>query len=812
MAACQTYPIAINSTWLAAALLVLSSVRGTSAGEPQPSAEAALQSVEFFENKIRPVLVEKCLSCHGPDQAEHGLRLDAAEHLQSGGENGPVLVAGDPDASLLIQAVRRTRDDLQMPPDDPLSPEAVADLTRWVAEGAVWPENLALDAHGDMGWETHWSFQPLMSAAPPDDPQQWSDNPIDRFISAQHREHDLKPVGPANRGTLIRRVYFDLLGLPPTPAQLDAALADSSPDAFERLVNELLTSHAYGEHWGRHWMDIVRYADTAGDNADYPVPEARLYRDYIIRSYNADKPVDRFITEQLAGDILAQYAPREQYAELVTATGFLALSRRYATAPYELWNLTLEDTIDTVGQAFLGLSLKCARCHDHKFDPVSSNDYYALYGIFDSTQYPWAGGEEFSSKKIHRQHFVSLLPDDQTTPVQAEFAQQLASLAEQIAATEKLLAAAVEEAKPDIKKSLDSLRSAEFNLQRRGAPPALPVAYAVRDREPHDVARQIKGDSAQPGEVVPRGAIAFFGGHLSIPDDQSGRLQVAEWLVSPEHPLTARVYVNRAWQQHFGRGLVDTPSNFGMRGSTPSHLELLDFLTKYFIDSGWSTKSLHRMILTSRTWQLSSQGDAENTAVDPANVRLWRHTRRRLEAEEIRDAMLAVGEGLNADAPGLHAFPPAHEWKWTQHNPFRDFYDSPHRSVYLMTSRLQRHPFLGLFDGPDTNTSTAVRAVSTVPPQALYLMNSPEMQAIATSLAKRLIQSSADHDARIGLAHRLCYSRAATDAECARSAEYLSAGMSALEQTSVPENERELTAWTTYARLLLASNEFFYVD
>ncbi|MBL8850297.1 MAG: PSD1 domain-containing protein [Planctomycetaceae bacterium] len=812
MTADRMHPVTINSTHAALALIVLSCMRGASADDSPTSAAASLQSSEFFENRVRPVLVEKCLSCHGPAQAERGLRLDAAEHLRTGGEGGPVLVPGDPDASLLIQAVRRTRDDLQMPPDDPLPAEAVADLTRWIAEGAVWPDNVALDSHADAGWETHWAFQPPANPYPPDDPQHWSENPVDRFISAQHVVRGLKPVEPADRATLIRRVYFDLLGLPPTPEQLHRALADDSPDAFARLVEELLASQAYGEHWGRHWMDIVRYADTAGDNADYPVPEARLYRDYIIRSYNIDKPVDRFITEQLAGDILARDAPPDQYAELVTATGFLALSRRYATAPYELWNLTLEDTIDTVGQAFLGLSLKCARCHDHKFDPVSSNDYYALYGIFDSTQYPWAGGEEFSSKKIHRQHFVSLLPEEQTAPVQAEFAQQLATLAGQIAATEQQLEAAVEEAKPDLKKSLDSLRSAEFNLQRRGAPPALPVAYAVRDREPHDVARQLKGDIAQPGQVVPRGAISFFGGQLSIPQGQSGRLQLAEWLVSPKHPLTARVYVNRVWQQHFGRGLVDTPSNFGMRGSTPSHPELLDFLARHLIASQWSTKDLHRLILTSRTWQLSSLGDAANEAADPGNIGLWRHTRRRLEAEEIRDAMLASGGGLDTNPPGLHAFPAAHEWKWTQHNPFRDFYDSPHRSVYLMTSRLQRHPFLGLFDGPDTNTSTAVRTVSTVPPQALYLMNSPEMQGIAASLAKRLVQSSADHDARIRLAHRLCYSRDATDAECARAAEYLSAGTSALMQSSVPENERELTAWTSYARLLLASNEFFYID
>jgi len=772
----------------------------------------AAESDEFFETRIRPVLVEKCLDCHGPGNAEHGLRVDAGTHLLTGGTHGPAIVPGDPDASLLIQAVRRTRDELQMPPDEPLSADVIADLTRWVKDGAHWPQNLVLDSDAIADWKAHWAFQPLGHPQPPVDAPDSASHPIDRFIAAQHREQKLRPIPAADRGTLIRRLYFDLHGLPPAPEQLQVACGDAAPDAIARLIDELLASPRYGEHWGRHWMDIVRYADTAGDNADYPVPEARLYRDYIIDSYNANKPADRFLIEQLAGDILAQSSTAEDYAELVTATGFLAISRRYATAPYELWNLTLEDTIDTVGQAFLGLSLKCARCHDHKFDPVTADDYYALYGIFDSTQYPWAGGEEFSSKKIHRQHFVALEPDDQADSRRAEFAQQLAALAEQIAVVEKLLDSAVEAARPDLKKSLESLRSAEFNLQRRGAPPSLRVAYAVRDRDPHDSAKQLKGDAAQPGSVIPRGAIEFFGGQLAIPAGQSGRLQLAEWLVSPQHPLTARVYVNRVWQQHFGRGLVETPSNFGMRGTAPSHPELLDFLTHRFIDSGWSTKELHRWILTSRTWQLASTGDATNEAIDPGNVSLWRHHRRRLEAEEIRDAMLCVSGELKTDRPGAHAFPAAHEWKWTQHNPFRDFYDTPHRSVYLMTPRLQRHPFLGLFDGPDTNTSTGVRAVSTVPPQSLYLMNSPEMQSLATSFARRLIDSSTDDDARIQMAHRLGYSRDATDAECARVAEFLSAGMAALADTNVPVSDHELTTWTSYARLLLASNEFFYID
>ena len=782
------------------------------AGIASAESSGQLSGEEFFENRIRPVLVEKCLSCHGSDNAEQGLRLDAPAYLLTGGDSGPAIVPGNPDDSLLIQAVRRTRDDLQMPPDDPLPADVVADFEHWVSTGAVWPESVVLGDELQSEWESHWAFQPVRDPAPPDDPRHWSANPIDRFVAEKYAELGLRPVRAAPRETLIRRLYFDLLGLPPTPEQLRLALDDSAPDALPRLIDELLASPHYGEQWGRHWMDVVRYADTAGDNADYPVPEARLYRDYIIDSFNADKPFNRFVTEQLAGDLLAESAPPEHYAELVTATGFLALSRRYATAPYEFWNLTLEDTIDTVGQAFLGLSLKCARCHDHKFDPVTSNDYYALYGIFDSTQYPWAGGEEFHSKKTHRQHFVSLLPEEQAAPIRAEFQQELQTLVGQIQDAERRLEAAADDAKPDIKKSLDKLRSRRFNMLRRGAPPSLPVAYAVRDREPHDVPRQLKGDPAQPGPVVPRGAIAYFNGELKIPADGSGRLELANWLVDPPHPLTARVFVNRVWLQHFGRGLVETPSNFGLRGAPPSHPELLDFLTRRFVDSGWSVKDLHRRILTSRTWQLSTDDDPTNAAIDPANKLYWRHDRRRLEAESIRDAMLQAGEGLDFARPAEHPFPPMQKWKWTQHNPYRDFYDSSHRSVYLMVPRIQRHPFLGLFDGPDTNASTGLRSVSTVPPQALFLLNSPEMQSNARQLAQRLVQASPDNDARVNLAHELCYSRPATERECALAAEYLSAGMAALAATDVPEADRELTAWTSYARLLLAANEFFYID
>ena len=366
-----------------------------SAREPAGTAE------ERFELEIRPVLTRTCFPCHGGKKTSGGLRVDSREALLKGGEGGPSIVPGRPDQSLLLRAIRHDDETLKMPPSKRLPEETVAAFTRWVKEGANWPAQLDKnDAGAGFHADRHWAFQPIKSVKPPADPTGWSSHPVDRFLAAKYRIAGVKPVADADRRTLLRRVTFDLIGLPPTPEEIESFLSDERPDAFARVVERLLASPHYGERWGRHWMDVVRYADTAGDNADYPVPEAARYRDYIIDSFNADKPYDQFVREQLAGDILARQGPAREAAEKIVATGFLALSRRYATAPFELWHLTLEDTIDTTGRAFLGLTLRCARCHDHKFDPVTQRDYYALYGIFASTRFPYAGSEEFVIQEV----------------------------------------------------------------------------------------------------------------------------------------------------------------------------------------------------------------------------------------------------------------------------------------------------------------------------------------------------------------------------------------------------------------------------
>jgi hypothetical protein len=766
-----------------------------------------------FETKIRPVLATTCFKCHGGKKTENNLRVDRRESLLKGGDSGPALVPGQPDKSVLIAALRYHDDNLKMPPDKKLPDAVIADFERWVRDGAVWPEREATDAfhhaaHGAVH-ETHWAFLPVKKVEPPRDASGWSANAVDCFIHAGLAAHGLHPAAAASKRTLLRRAYFDLIGLPPTPHEVDAFLADKSPEAFANVVETLLGSPQYGERWGRYWMDVVRYADTAGENADYPVPEARLYRDYIIDAFNADKPYDQFVREQIAGDILAQHGPAEKYSEQVIATGFLALSRRYATGPYELFHLTLEDTIDTVGRAYLGMTLRCARCHDHKFDPIPTRDYYALYGVFSSTSFPYAGSEEFQSMKFGRRAFAALVPAATASPMMSAYQAELTRLRHDVTELEK-----TKRRDRATRQRLNALETRLTDLERRGTPDVLPVAYAVSEGTVTDANIQLHGEPSQPGERVPRGAPRFLSGCEAPAPGQteSGRLELANWLASPRNPLTARVMVNRVWQHHFGRGIVATPSNFGTRGNPPSHPELLDWLTATFIEHGWSIKSLHRLIMLSKTYQLASDADAADIALDSSNRWYWRFNRQRLDAEAIRDAMLDVSGVLDLSRPGPHPFPPIRDWHWTQHSPFKATYPSEHRSVYLMTQRQFRHPFLGLFDGPDTNTTTDVRSTSTVPLQALFLMNSDFIRDTAGAFARRLCHEAAEPSLRIARALTLAYCRPPMPDEVNRACDYVKTYARGATGAGLSRQKAESEAWLSYARTILASNEFVYVD
>jgi hypothetical protein len=650
--------------------------------------------------------------------------------------------------------------------------------------------------------ENHWAFTPLYLVESPGAlVLHNSANPIDKFIAKKLHDERLESVALATRQTLVRRLYFDLIGLPPTPAQLNAALADAGPEAWPRLVDELLASPHYGERWGRHWMDVVRYADTAGDNADYPIPEAYRYRDYIIAAFNSDKPYDQFAREQLAGDILAKNGPRERYSEQLVATGFLALSRRYATGPYELWHLTLENTIETVGQTFLALNLRCARCHDHKYDPITTKDYYGLYGIFESTEFPWPGGEEVHSKSFPRQKFVPLVPETEAEPKVRPWREKVQELRDRVAELDKQ-----KDKSKEADQKLASLKTELRNLERRGLPADVPAAYAVHEGKPRNTYIQLRGEPDKQGPLAPRRAPECLLGEapFDIPPGSSGRLQYADWLTSTNNPLFARVMVNRIWQHHFGKGLVATPNNFGRRGDTPSHPELLDFLAARFIESGWSIKAMHRLILASAAYQLSSKDNESNRQRDPANRYCWRFDRRRLEAEAIRDSMLFVSGSLDFQPAGEQPFPSVEKWNWTQHNPFKDIYSTKHRSVYLMTPRFQRHPFLALFDGPDTNTSTEERRASIVPQQALYALNNPFVDEQALLLARRILTFSPDREQRLRYACELTWSRDPTAPEIEHFTNFIDSARSA--------DSSDEQVWTGLARVFLTANEFLYVD
>jgi hypothetical protein len=704
--------------------------------------------------------------------------------------------------------------------------------------------------------DRHWAFQPIRKPEPPPGPADSSAHPIDRFVAAKYREKGVEPVATADRRTLLRRVTFDLTGLPPTREEIAEFLSDESPGAFARVVERLLASPRYGERWGRHWMDVVRYADTAGDNADYPVPEAALYRDYIIRAFNSDKPFDAFVREQLAGDLLAKESPAADYAELIAATTFVALSRRYLTAPYEQHHLTIEDTIETTGRAFLGLTLRCARCHDHKFDPITTEDYYAIYGIFASTQYPYAGSEEFASMQRPRESFVPIVAGEQMAARLAGHRVMIKQLRETLATLEKehplarqlaelngrigALEAPPKDAAPPAKESLDAIKKerdqvkSQFDqklkpirdelrsLSLSSLPGGVPGAYAVTEGPAADVAVQLAGDPGRPGSVVHRGPPRFLArvATPNIPDGSSGRLELAHWITDPSNPLTARVIVNRIWQHHFGRGLVATASNFGLSGESPSHAELLDWLAATLIENGWSIKAMHRIILSSNTYQLASVESAEprrdsagpsSLGADEANESVWHFPRRRLDAEAIRDALLFVSGNLDLAGPGSHPFPEMTAWNWTQHNPFKDVYASNHRSVYLMTQRLQRHPFFAIFDGPDTNSTTESRSTSTVPLQALFFLNNPFLQQQASSFARRLIAEATEPADRVRLAFEMAFGRLPADAELVSVLGHATRLGAELREVPGVENV-EVETWTSIARTVLASNEFVYVD
>jgi hypothetical protein len=680
----------------------------------------------YFAARVRPLLASTCWKCHGPEKQKGGLRLDSRAAVLQGGEGGPAVVPGNPARSPLIDAIAHTGD-LRMPPAGKLPPEQIEVLTRWVRLGAPWAERstvLSPDLPASQAESrVHWSFEPIRNPLPPAVRDTgWAKTTIDPFILARLEAIGLRPAPPADRLTLIRRVTFDLTGLPPTPEEIDAFLEDSSPDAYEKVVERLLASPHYGERWGRHWLDVVRYAETEGFEYDRLRPGAWRYRDYVISSLNADKPFDRFVLEQLAGDELA---PGDH--ELLIAAGFHRLGpvRRNAgnQAVAVSRNEVLTEMTDAIGSAFLGLTVGCARCHDHKFDPLPQADYYRLQAFLAGT---------------HEHDLV--LADPKT---RADHEARSKEITNQLTRLQKLLSSREGKEKPAIRE--------QIALLRRKLPALLPTISTIHnvpaERTPVHVLR--RGDPEKKGVLVgPRPL-----GRLTPPDTPElpgdvaqPKTRLARWLLAPEHPLTARVFVNRVWQYHFGRGIVATPNDFGANGAPPSHPDLLDHLARAFVAGGWRLKPLHRLIVCSSTYRQSTIGRDPGTAgrVDPDDTLLWHFPRRRLSAEEVRDALLAVSGQLNPEAGGPSvAVPVAADLVDLLYDPAQwvvtaDAAQHNRRSVYLLAKRNLPLPFFQAFDQPDAQTSCPRREASTHPLQALELLNGSLANRLARDFAERL--------------------------------------------------------------------------
>jgi hypothetical protein len=726
-----------------------------------PPGRATQADVEkFFAAKVRPVLAGTCFRCHGGEKVRGDLRLDSRASLLRGGDRGPAIVPGDADKSLLIQALRHTHDEVKMPPGKPLAAGVVNDFVTWVNNGAAWPDRLLIRGR------KHWAFQPVQRVQPPADPSGWSANPIDRFVRAKLREQGLQPAGLVDPRTLIRRVTFDLIGLPPAPEEVEAFLADRSEDAFAKVVDRLLASPHYGERWSRHWLDVVRYADTGGFEADHLYPNAWRYRDYAIRSLNSDKPFDRFLQEQVAGEELW---PGD--CDAAVATGLYCVGPALAESAMVANQLEYEwltDAADTTGAAFLGLSFGCARCHDHKYDPLMQQDYYAMQAIFAASDRPYPDK-------------VRLL---------------------RIKALNGLLAEV-----PVPKELLHDPHCTLQTDQQVGL-------HLIHRREPMTVHLLRRGELSKPGETVGPAFPATLcapgrpGDFAGVPSGQR-RAALAKWLTAPDNPLTARVLVNRVWGWHFGQGLVRTPSDFGTQGEPPTHPQLLDWLARDFVDHGWSLKRLHRLILLSSTYRMQSVAEASALRVDPDNRLLAHFPRRRLEGEAVRDALLACAGSLNTQPFGPPVVPPLgsqeltglfdakDKWPVT-----KDATKHTRRSVYLLVRRTFTYPLLAAFDPPEVMTSCPQRARTVVPTQALALLNSPLVREQSAAFARRLLRECGERpEAIVPRAWQLAFGRPPSVAESGQALAFLRDRSSPLE-----------AALSDLCLALFNANEFIYID
>jgi len=807
------------------------------------------KGIEFFEKKIRPVLVAQCYECHSAraKKLKGELSLDTREGLRRGGESGEIIVPGKPEASLLLSALRH--DDLEMPPKRKLPESVVADFETWIKLGAPDPRTGGEDATRPTidfaEARKFWAFQkPVPSAPPPVNHATWPRDELDRYVIAALEARQLKPVADADRRVLLRRVYFDLIGLPPSPEQVEAFLADGSSEALATVVDRLLRSPQFGERWGRHWLDVARYGESNGNVDNNLFPDAWRYRDWVIASLNADKPYDQFVREQIAGDLLPAQSNAETNEHRI-ATGFLALTSKPRAQNNPDFGMDLvADQIEVATTGILGLTVACARCHDHKFDPIPQTDYYALAGIFTSSEMLYGVTTRNNKKAKGGSAVYELLAtgavsadpqvaatrakieqlETRRDALQQEFDQRKKKKNKQAKLAAK--GGGKSKAQPQVGPAPRVLRQQMQQLDQQiaelskslppGAGDGAGHAMGVREGKPGDCQLCIRGESDRRGAKVPRGFATVIGdlGIGSIDQDSSGRLELARWLSSDDNPLTARVMANRIWQHLFGQGIVPTVDNFGALGEGPSNQALLDHLALRLIENGWSIKQTIRQIVLSRAYGLSSDYDSRAYQVDPENRLVWRHSPRRLEAEAIRDAMLAVGGQLDLTPPGGSGIARFGSQQ-VRNNIGAEIakMESNHRSVYLPAVRQATPETLEPFDMPDASLVIGARDVTTVPAQALFLMNSPFVVEQSRRAAERLLAEEKIDDARrVELAYLRALSRLPTSQERERALELVASLAERDDGAKKDKDEARLAAWASVCQALLATAEFRYTD
>ena len=680
-----------------------------------PGQSSGQDADTFFENRIRPILAENCFKCHGGKATKGGVRLDQKDALFQKGEDGPLIIAGKPRLGRLMAAVRHTGK-IKMPPKKKLLPAEIKALDEWISAGATWPKNTPGAKAQKHDSATHWAFQEIRDPEPPERTSDWAINPIDLFVSRRLESSGMTPARPARRDKLLRRITFNLIGLPPTPAEIDSFEKDDSPQAWEKVVDRLLASARYGERWGRHWLDVARYSDTRGYvfTAERKYPFSYTYRDYVINSFNDDLPYDTFIRHQIAADRMQLGEDKRPLAAL----GYLTLGRRFLNNKHDI----IDDLIDVVTRGMMGLTVQCARCHDHKYDPIPTADYYSLYGIFASSREP-----------------------------------------KDLPAIGAIYPSAHSSAKPQRAMSMEDLPK--------------PVNPRIFKR----------GKSSEQGDPVPRRFLAVLSPKERKPySNGSGRLELAESITSNRNPLTARVIVNRLWKHHFSNALVRTPSDFGIRGDKPSHPDLLDWLASRFSEDGWSVKALHRRILLSATYRQGSTLRSEYFQKDPQNLLLWRVTPMRLEFEALRDSMLQAAGRLDTNMGGASV----------------DIFKRPfsmRRTIYNFIDRQNLPATLRNFDFAIPDSTSPGRHQTTVPQQALYLMNGPFAQEQAKKTLEHPRYSGiSDPGKKILRLYRHIYGRNPAPDEIKLALKYL--------EENTPQR------WTHYVKALMLANEFVFID